>query len=111
MGICTQAWLSAEMNYPNRVTLAGKQIDTMELVSKLRTFRGRKTRREMAEALGHNDDVSYRTICNVCKRYEVAAATAPRGKKNDNVSTDPDRTDTAVSGGLHASPDSSQLST
>ena len=95
------------MQYINHITLAGKPIDTMVLVSKLRAFRGRKTRRQMAEALGYPDDASYHTICNVCKRYEIVAATAPRGKKNDNVSNDTDRTDAAVPGGLHTSSDRS----
>jgi hypothetical protein len=58
----------------------GRQIRALDLVSKLRAFRGRLTRRELCEVLGYGADnrQAFNTVCRLCRTYQISAAPEPR---------------------------------
>jgi hypothetical protein len=57
----------------------GQQIRTMDLVNKLRAYRGRLSRRELCAALGYGADNqrAYKVICRLCVDYQIATAPRP----------------------------------
>jgi hypothetical protein len=58
----------------------GRQIRTLDLVAKLRAFRGRLTRRQLCAALGYGADnrQAWRAVCRLCDLYEINVAPEPR---------------------------------
>lgn len=58
----------------------GEQIRTLDLVAKLRAFRGRLTRRELCEVLGYGADnrQAFRAVCRLCVAYQIASAAESR---------------------------------
>ena len=62
------------------VMLGDAQIRTLDLVEKIRRFRGRYTRHQICEVLGHaNDDKAYQLIKRLCGQYQIATKRAPSG--------------------------------